>query len=127
METNEIHRAEQYAANSHCRISTNRSAPTATISWIAACLLILLGVAFELGMLGFGPYNSSDVWLFSVIGKNMWIVLTNLALPELREIVRIWPLVLVSLGSAILLIGRRWSDFNSSAAANSGRNEDDAN
>jgi len=78
-------------------------------------------------MLGFGPYNSSDVWLFSVIGKNMWIVLTNLALPELREIVRIWPLVLVSLGSAILLIGRRWSDFNSSAAANSGRNEDDAN
>ncbi len=43
---------------------------------LAACLLILLGVAFELGMLGFGPYNSSDVWLFSVIGKNVWIALT---------------------------------------------------
>jgi hypothetical protein len=127
METNQIHRAEPKAANSYCRNATNSSVPSATISWIAAGLLILLGVAFELGMLGFGPYNSSDVWLFSVIGKNAWIALTNLALPELREIVRIWPLLLVSLGSAILLIARRWSHFNSTAAASSGRDENHAN
>jgi hypothetical protein len=127
MEPNQIHRAEQIAANSDSRNATNSSVPNATISWIAAGLLILLGVAFELGMLGFGPYNSSDVWLFSVIGKNAWIALTNLALPELREIVRIWPMVLVSLGSAILLIARRWSHFNSSTAASSGRNENHAN
>lgn len=127
METNQIQRAVETAANSHCRNSTSRSVPTATISWIAASLLILLGVAFELGMLGFGPYNSSDIWLFSVVGKNAWIAITDLALPELREIVRIWPLALVSLGSAILLIARRWSDFSSSTAASSGRKQNHAN
>jgi hypothetical protein len=126
METNQIHRVEQTAVNSHCRNATNSSVPAATISWIAAFLLILLGAAFELGMLGFGPYNSSDVWLFSVIGKNAWIALTNLALPELREIAGIWPLLLVSLGSAILLIAPRWSHFNSSTAASSGRDENHA-
>jgi hypothetical protein len=127
METNQIQRAVETAANSHCRNSTSRSVPTATISWIAACLLILLGTAFELGILGFGPYNSSDVWLFSVIGKNAWIALANLALPELREIVRIWPLLLVSLGSAILLIARRWNHYDSVKANSSGRKENHGN
>ena len=106
--------------------STITSFPTATIAWLAACLLILLGVAFELGMLGFGPYNPSDAWLFSVIGRNIWIVLADLGIPGLRELVRIWPLMLVSLGSAIMLIAQRWNRANSMAAS-SGRKENHAN
>jgi hypothetical protein len=109
METNQIHRAEHPPAISQIRRSSNPSSPIATLAWLAACLLILLGVAFELGMLGFGPYNSNNLWMFSAIGRNVWIMLSNLAVPELRDIARMWPLMLVSLGSAILLIARRWS------------------
>jgi hypothetical protein len=127
METNQIHRAEQTGANSPSRRSANPSSPMASLSWLVASLLILLGVAFELGMLGFGPYNSSDVWLFFVIGKNVWIALSNLAVPELRDIVRVWPLMLVSLGSAILLIARRWNRYDSIAANGAGRKENHAN
>jgi len=127
METNEIHRAEQAIANSHCRRSTSPSFPIAIVAWLAACLLILLGAAFELGMLGFGPYNSSDAWLFSVIGRNAWTMLADLVVPELRELARIWPLMLVSVGSAILLIVRRWNGFDLMAANRSGRKENNAN
>ena len=99
----------------------------ATLSWIAACLLILLGVSFELGMLGFGPYNSSHVWIFSVIAKNAWIALANLAFPELPEVGTAWPLMLVILGSAILLSVGRWNRYDSMAVASSGRKDNHAN
>jgi hypothetical protein len=127
METNQIHRADQTETNSPGRFSTNPSFPAATLSWLSACLLILLGVAFELGMLGFGPYNSTGVWLLTVIGKNAWVMVANLAAPELGGLAKIWPLVLVSLGSAILLIARGWNRFNSIAAKSSGRKENHAN
>jgi hypothetical protein len=103
METSQIHRAEQTRADSHRGSSPG---PITAFAWFVACLLILLGVAFELGMLGLGPYNSSGVWLYSVLGQNMWVMLTNFVIPELRETLKIWPLILVSLGSAILLIVR---------------------
>jgi hypothetical protein len=126
METNQIHRAEHLPAISQIRRSSNPSSPIATLAWLAACLLILLGVAFELGMLGFGPYNSNNLWMFSAIGRNVWIMLSNLAVPELRDIARMWPLMLVSLGSAILLIARRWSRFDSMTVESSGRKENHA-
>lgn len=100
METNQFHRGEKIAASAHRRHSFS---PITTLAWLGACLLILLGVAFELGMLGFGPYNSSGVWLLFAIVKNGWIMLADLAVPELLELTKIWPLILVSLGSAILL------------------------
>jgi hypothetical protein len=127
METNQIHRAEQTAANSHGRRSTVPSFPMATLSWLAACLLIFLGAAFELGMLGFGPYNSTGVWLLAVIGRNAWIMLSDVAVPELRELARVWPLMLVSLGSAILLIARHLTRSDSMLANASGREENHAN
>jgi len=126
METNQIHRAEQIEANLTYRRSTNSSFPAATLSWLSACLLIPLGVAFELGMLGFGPYNSTGVWLLTVIGRNAWAMLANLAAPELGGLAKIWPLVLVSLGSAILLIARGWDRFSSIPAKSSGRKENHA-
>jgi hypothetical protein len=109
METNQIHRADETLADLRRICSTSPSFPITNFAWLVACLLILLGAAFELGMLGFGPYNSSGVWLLSVIGQNGWIMLADLAVPQLRELAKIWPLVLVSLGSAIILIARRWN------------------
>jgi hypothetical protein len=113
METNQIHRTEKAVAHSHLRESIS---PFRTFAWLVACLLILLGVAFELGMLGFGPYNSSGVWLYAAVGRNGWIMLADFVLPELRELVKVWPLMLVSLGSAVLLIMRRQNQFDLAAA-----------
>lgn len=119
METNRNHRAERTVADSERLRSANPSFPVATFAWLVACLLILLGAAFELGMLGVGPYNSSGVWLFSVISRNAWIMLADWVVPELREMAKVWPLVLVSIGSAILLIARRWDRFDIAAAGSS--------
>jgi hypothetical protein len=98
-----------------------------TFAWLFACLLILLGVVFELGMMGFGPYNSSGVWLFSVIGGNGWIMLADLVVPELRVLAKVWPLVLVSLGSAIILIARHWNYSHMATAAGSVSKENNGN
>jgi hypothetical protein len=126
METNPVHRAEPAAINSTGRGSASPSFPATTLSWLAACLLILLGAAFELGMLGFGPYNSSGVLLLLVVGKNAWTMLADLAFPELREMVKTWPLTLVILGASIMLIAQRRRQFEPSAAS-SGRKENHAN
>jgi hypothetical protein len=126
METNPAHRSEQAAALSCGRHPAGSSFPITTLSWLAACLLVLLGAAFELGMLGFGPYNSSGVLLLSVVGKNAWTMLADLAFPQLRELVGIWPLILVILGASILFIAQRWNQFESSAVS-SGRKENHAN
>jgi hypothetical protein len=126
METYPAYRSESATPNSAGRHSSSPLFPTTTFAWLAASLLILLGAAFELGMLGLGPYNSSGVLLLSVVVKNGWTMLADLAFPELRELVRIWPLILVVLGASILFIARRPNQVESSAVS-SGRNENRAN
>jgi hypothetical protein len=72
-------------------------------------------------MLGLGPYNSSGVLLFSIVGKNAWTMLADLAFPQLRELIKIWPLILVVIGASILFLAQRWNQFES--IANSSRGE----
>jgi hypothetical protein len=124
METNQIHRTGKTVADSRRRHSAG---PIRSFAWLVACLLILLGVAFELGMLGFGPYNSSGVWLFSVVGRNGWIILADFVAPQLRELLKMWPLMLVMLGSAILLIMLHRNRFDWTVAASSSTKENNAN
>jgi hypothetical protein len=112
METNSIHRAEQTFENPR-RSDSSSPAISTTFTWLAAAVLILIGVAFELGMFGFGPYNSANAWMFSVITRNVWTMLAGLVIPELREFVRIWPIVLVILGAAILTIAQSWNRSDS--------------
>ncbi len=109
METNQIHRVERPVVNSYSHGSSKSSSATTTLAWLIAALLILVGAAFELGMLGYGPYNSNDIWLYSVAGKNVWIMLNNLDIPHLKELLRIWPMLLIGLGSGILLTVEQWS------------------
>ncbi len=124
MATNQIHRTEKTGADPDRRHSTS---PIRTFAWLVACLLILLGVAFELGMLGLGPYNSSGVWLFSLVGRNGWIMLADFIAPQLRELVKMWPLMLVTLGSAILLTVQHRNRFDLTAATSSMSKEHNAN
>jgi hypothetical protein len=70
-------------------------------------------------MLGFGPYNPTDVWLFSVLTKNVWMTIVDLVGPQMLNFLNGWPIVLVSLGSAILLVARRRNRFDSSSSSGS--------
>jgi hypothetical protein len=69
-----------------------------------ATLLILLGIVFQLGELGYGHLQSSNLWFFSTMLTDIWNILSlRLDVPGLAELLRYWPLALVGLGLAILL------------------------
>jgi hypothetical protein len=69
-----------------------------------ATLLILLGIVFQLGELGYGHLQSSNLWFFSTMLTDIWNILSlRLDVPALGELLHYWPLALVGLGLAILL------------------------
>ena len=69
-----------------------------------ATLLILLGIVFQLGELGYGHLQSGNLWFFSTMLTDIWNILSlRLDVPGLSELLRYWPLALVALGLAILL------------------------
>jgi hypothetical protein len=69
-----------------------------------ATLLILLGIVFQLGELGYGHLQSGNLWFFSTMLTDIWNILSlRLDVPALGELLHYWPLVLVGLGLAILL------------------------
>lgn len=76
----------------------------AAILMAGAGLLILLGIVFQLGVLGYGHINISNLWLFSMLASNLWdVVAAHMNEPALHEMVRFWPLLLVCSGLAMLL------------------------
>jgi hypothetical protein len=77
---------------------------SARIPVAGAALLILLGIAFQFGELGYGHLRLDNLWLFSMMLADIWNILSmRLNLPDAAEVLRYWPLVLVGLGLAILL------------------------
>ncbi|MFZ3215461.1 MAG: hypothetical protein WA192_05305 [Candidatus Acidiferrales bacterium] len=69
-----------------------------------AALLIVLGIAFQLGELGYGHLRLDNLWLFSMMLADIWNILSvRLNIPTAAELLRYWPLLLVGLGFAILL------------------------
>jgi hypothetical protein len=69
-----------------------------------ATLLIVLGVLFQLGELGYGHLRLGNLWFFSMMLNDIWNILSmRLNIPALSDLLRYWPLALVGLGFAILL------------------------
>ena len=85
-----------------CEASSPRAAAA-----IAASILILLGIVFQLGELGYGHVSPANYWFVSMITQSAW---TLLALrtngPALEEVLRFWPIALVSAGLGILMLQR---------------------
>jgi hypothetical protein len=93
----------------------NASAPSPATAMIsvarfpiaAAALLILLGIVFQLGELGYSHFRMDNFWLFSMVLTDIWNILSvRLNVPTAAELLRYWPLTLVGLGLAILLATR---------------------
>ena len=90
--------------------STNGQSPmtslisSARFPVTSAAVLILLGIAFQLGELGYGHLRLDNLWLFSMMLADIWNILSvRLNIPDAGEVLRYWPLILVGLGLAILL------------------------
>ena len=71
---------------------------------IPAAALIFLGSVIQLGMLGYGHLNPRDFWPAVMILQSAWDLFSGLFRgPELANIARFWPLLLVVCGLSILV------------------------
>jgi len=75
-----------------------------TVAFIAAGLLISVGLVFQLGEFICSQLSATSYWLIHIIAMNIWnaFVLRLNAL-GFEGILRFWPLLLVGFGLAILL------------------------
>jgi len=103
MFSNEITREEMAMTDARPQLV---SAPSISRSFaaIAAGLLIFLGVVFQLGEFICSNLSASSYWLIHMIAANIWsMVVLRLNEPEIADVLRFWPLLLVGFGLAILL------------------------
>jgi len=75
-----------------------------TVAFIAAGLLIFVGLVFQLGEFICNQLNATSYWLIHIIAMNIWNALVlRLSVLGFEGILRFWPLLLVGFGLAILL------------------------
>ena len=74
-----------------------------TVAFIAAGLLILVGVAFQLGGLLGSQLDATSDWMVHMIAMNIWSVLVlQLNAIGFGPVLHFWPLLLVGFGLAVL-------------------------
>jgi hypothetical protein len=72
---------------------------------IAAGLLIVLGTVLQLGQLGYDHISPGNFWLVSMVAQGLWnLVAMHMNGPAMQEVLRFWPLMLVSVGLGILML-----------------------
>jgi hypothetical protein len=104
MDSNKVHPGETSMTKVERQSSFEASVSGAGILMTGAGLLILLGIVFQLAELGYGHFDMKNLWLFSVLFSNVWnAVAAHLNVPALEEMLRYWPLLLVSTGLAMLM------------------------
>ena len=73
-----------------------------------AGLLILVGLVLQLGTLGYGHVQPGNIWIASTFAGSVWsMLITQLDSPGVQALAAFWPLLLTSMGLAILLVTRR--------------------
>lgn len=78
---------------------------------LGAGLLILAGLVFQMGALGYGHVQTGSIWIVSTILEGVWsMLIAQQIAPEVQGLMTFWPLVLISMGLAILLVTRREND-----------------
>lgn len=73
---------------------------------LGAGLLILLGTVLQLGVLGYDHVRPANLWFLSVFAEGVWNMLAaHVNGPALEQVLRFWPLMIVSAGLGILMLG----------------------
>jgi hypothetical protein len=82
---------------------------------VGAAVLILLGIVFQLGALGYADVSPDNAWVLSVMGEGLWNILSMLAKSVISEVVlRYWPILLVLTGcAAVLALNPKFADESS--------------
>jgi len=87
-----------------------------------AGLLISLGGALQLGVLGHGSLRPANLWMFSVIAPNIWNTLTAvISASYWLALEQFWPLILVATGVGVLLFPRRRNRSGQDRSARKGQ------
>jgi hypothetical protein len=104
MNANETWTGEQIMVNANRPNALSGSFSAASMALLAG-LLILLGIVLQLGELGYGHINTTNFWLITVITQGAWNLLAMHGNgPALDDVLRFWPLALVSIGTGILVL-----------------------
>ena len=93
--------------NENRQLSLGSSFSITTLTMMVAGLLILLGIVFQLGELGYGHLGAHNLWFVSVVTQSAVNLLSSGSNGgTIDGILRWWPLALVSSGLAILMLQR---------------------
>jgi hypothetical protein len=104
VESNKVSAGGKNVTKSDPQFTHEGLASRATLGLAGAVLVILLGVALQLDIFGYGHFNSDSFWFISMIAGAVWdIVATRMDMPTMNLLIRWWPLILVSAGLAMLL------------------------
>ncbi|HKM83729.1 MAG TPA: hypothetical protein VJY15_22565 [Candidatus Acidoferrum sp.] len=116
------------AANENM-INSNRHSPSVLLvpgrifMMGGAGLLILVGLVLQLGALGYGHAQPGNLWIASTIVERVWsMLITLLDSPGMQELLTFWPLLLVSMGLAILLVTKGEESQRALSSSRGGQN-----
>jgi hypothetical protein len=87
-----------------------------SLKFLAAILLILLGIVLQLSELGYGHLRAENFWLVSMIATSLWnLFAVHANAPGVHELVSFWPLLLICLGLGGLLTEKSFCSFETSS------------
>jgi hypothetical protein len=70
--------------------------------------LILVGLALQMGTLGYGHVQPGNIWIASTVVESVWsMLITQLDAPRVQALATFWPLLLITMGLALLLVTKR--------------------
>jgi uncharacterized membrane protein len=106
MNGNKVSAGDESMTNASQQI---RSSVTGSVAISAAAIvLILVGFVFQMAELGSAHAQPDNSWLFSVLASNIWNILSlRMNVSAMQDFLRFWPLLLISLGLAIMLATRQ--------------------
>ncbi|MFY9751326.1 MAG: hypothetical protein WAJ92_01700 [Candidatus Acidiferrales bacterium] len=71
----------------------------------AAILLILVGIVFQLGEIGYGHFSAQNLWVLSTLATTVWhVAAARLNGPGVHDLAQFWPLLPVVLGFSIFAV-----------------------
>ena len=86
-------------------------------------LLILVGLVLQLGALGYGHAQPGNVWIASTIVGSAWsMLITQVDSPAVQQLATFWPLLLISMGLAVLLVTKRAETVPAGSSFRGGHN-----
>jgi len=71
---------------------------------VSAVLLILMGFALQLTVLGYGHFNANNFWFVPVVLEGIWnMIASPMDIPTMQDLLRFWPLLFVCSGLMMLV------------------------